>query len=143
MQCIVQKDGQSWSIYSGVAYNAWYNGESSRYETICAGRGDSKMQKDFLNVCGSYVILCDLAYSEVQVVSKMKCVVEGLKQFKEHICNGGHYTLFATSGSWSYRGYTGSITAVDAGQDGACFAICNLEDTYYSEHLKTVTNKNG
>ena len=143
MQCVVQKGGSSWKSYSGAIYRAWYSVDNSHYETICAGRGDSNIQKDFLKVCEGYVSLCDQGYSEVQVVSKMKCVVQGLEQYKERICNGASYTLIATSGNWSYRGYTGSITAVDAGQDGACFAICNLEDTYYSEHLKTVTNKNG
>ena len=125
MQCIVQKDGASFESNTGTVYRAWYGDESHSYDAICAGRGDSNIQEDFLKGCVSYATLCDQAYSEDQVLSKMRCVVEWLKQFKEHICNGGHYTLFATSASWSYRGYTGSIAGVDAGQGGACFAICN------------------
>ena len=138
MQCIVKKGGRSWSMHSGTLYQSPYDSGYHAYEAICAGRGDSNIQEDFLKGCVSYVTLCDQAYSEDQVLSKMRCVVEGLEQHKEHICNGGHYTLFATSGNWSYRGYTDSIAAVDAGQDGACFAMCNLDDTYNSEYLKTL-----
>ena len=125
MQCIVKKGGRSWSMHSGTLYKSPYDTGYHAYEAICAGRGDSNIQEDFLKGCVSYVTMCDQTYSEDQVLSKMRCVVEWLKQFKEHICNGGHYTLFATSASWSYRGYTGSIAGVDAGQGGACFAICN------------------
>ena len=140
MQCIIQKDGQSWSYSSGATYKAWYNGSvhpwyKPYYEAICAGRGDSNIQKDFLKGCASYVLLCD---QTKRGVHKMLCVVESLEQYKKQICNGRHVTLVASPGNWSYRGYKGSITAVDAGQNGACFAMCSLSDTYYSEYLETI-----
>ena len=143
MQCIVKKGGRSWSMHSGTLYKSPYDTGYHAYEAICAGRGDSNIKKDLLKRCAYYVSKCTghSGYSEAQVISKMKCVVESLEEEHgiEQICNGGHYTLVASSGDWSYKGYSGSITVVDYGQKkGACFAICNLDDTYYSEYLKTL-----
>ena len=145
MQCIVQKDGASFESNTGTVYRAWYGDQSRSYEAICAGRGDSNIQKDLLKYCAYYVSICSdhSGYSEAQGISKMKCVVESLEEDHgiEQICNGGHYTLVAASGNWSYRGYKGSITMVDYDPNqkkGACFAICNLADTYYYEYLKTL-----
>ena len=120
MQCIVQKDGASFESNTGTVYRAWYGDESRSYDAICAGRGDSNIQKDLLKRCAYYVSKCTghSGYSEAQVISKMKCVVESLEQEHriEQICNGSHYTLVASSGDWSYRGGSGSITVVDYGQ---------------------------
>ena len=99
---------------SGAVYRA----QTNDYEAVCAGRGDSNLQKDFLNVCQSFAFACNPYY--------MSCVLQGIEQFKDHICNGGYNTMIASTGKWSYRGYSGSIASVSDGRDGACFAICHL-----------------
>ena len=106
----------------GATYYEIYGG----YHAICAGRGDSNMQEAFLNNCPTFALMCSPYATGLNFSYDMSCVFNGIKQYKTHICNGGFYVIGATTGDWSYRGYSGSIASVSDGRDGACFAMCIL-----------------
>ena len=113
IQCIVTSGGSWASNRSGTTYLAEYGD----YTAICAKPGDSNIREDYLANCGSYSYLC-MDYT-------MSCLRDVMKSFMPHVCNSGNYSLITTTGKWSYRGYTGSITSVGDNRDGECIAMCN------------------
>ena len=83
------------------------------------------MQKHHMRSCSTVSYFCD---NYADNFDSMVCVLMRMinNQVMDLACNGGNYALMVTTGSWSYNGYSGTITSASDDRDvGAdCVAMC-------------------